>query len=301
MKPPANLSRIMLIGAAGLALVAGALAIRRGQQDAPPPAPAIAEAAQPDIGQMIARLEARLKDRPNDPAGWRMLGLSFYETGRFAESATAYKRAAQLEPKSAETWSALGEALTMARKNGVPADAQAAFRTALSVDPKDPRARYFLAVAKDLSGNARGAIDDLMAVLKDSKADDPWVADITRIVTGIAQRDKIDIAGRLAAVSPAPPASGKASAAIPGPTRDQMQSASQLPPGQQQAMIDGMVQGLADKLKANPKNPDGWIMLMRSYVQLGRNRDAQAALESAKAANPDAASALDSAARELGL
>jgi len=37
--------------------------------------------------------------------------------------------------------------------------------------------------------------------------------------------------------------------------------------------IDGMVQKLVDRLKANPDDPQGWIMLARSYKVLGRYAD----------------------------
>ncbi len=58
-----------------------------------------------------------------------------------------------------------------------------------------------------------------------------------------------------------------------------------------------MIQSLAGKLAANPRNPDGWIMLMRSYATIGRKSEASAALVKAKAANPQAATDLDAAAR----
>jgi cytochrome c-type biogenesis protein CcmH len=66
-------------------------------------------------------------------------------------------------------------------------------------------------------------------------------------------------------------------------------------------MIAGMVEGLAAKLKANPKNVEGWIMLMRSYTTLGRGSDASAAYRSAVAANPGARTDLDDAAKTLGV
>ena len=66
-------------------------------------------------------------------------------------------------------------------------------------------------------------------------------------------------------------------------------------------MIAGMVEGLAAKLKTNPKNVEGWIMLMRSYTTLGRGSDAGVAYRSAVAANPDAKAQLAEAAKTLGV
>jgi cytochrome c-type biogenesis protein CcmH len=51
---------------------------------------------------MIERLADRLKTSPNDIEGWRMLGWSYFQTGRYQQAATAYARAIELDPSSAE-------------------------------------------------------------------------------------------------------------------------------------------------------------------------------------------------------
>lgn len=45
--------------------------------------------------------------------------------------------------------------------------------------------------------------------------------------------------------------------------------------------IEGMVAALAERLKAEPDNAEGWVMLGRSYTALGRYRDASTALRKA--------------------
>ena len=270
------------------------------------PSEAVTTPQQPEKSASIATLEAKLKDNPNDAEGWRMLGWSLFETGKFAEAAQAYKRATQIEPKKGEYWSSLGEALVLAGKGDVPPDAKAAFDTALQLDAKDPRARYFLAVAKDISGDHKGAIDDWFALLKDSPPGAPWEADVRRIITEVAAKDKIDVAGRMASLGPAPETGGAAvaTAGIPGPTPQQMRDASGMPKGQQDMMVQGMVDGLETKLKANPVNADGWIMLMRSRMSLGETAKAAASLKSARAAlakDPAKLETVNAAAQELGV
>jgi cytochrome c-type biogenesis protein CcmH len=51
---------------------------------------------------MIERLAARLETTPEDIEGWRMLGWSYFNTARYEEAATAYARAVELDPSSAE-------------------------------------------------------------------------------------------------------------------------------------------------------------------------------------------------------
>ena len=49
------------------------------------------------------------------------------------------------------------------------------------------------------------------------------------------------------------------------------------------AMVEGMVAGLAAKLEENPDNPEGWIMLVRSYSVLGNLDRARASYDRAAA------------------
>jgi cytochrome c-type biogenesis protein CcmH len=103
---------------------------------------------------------------------------------------------------------------------------------------------------------------------------------------------------------PPPSAESVATAAIPGPTPEQMAAASSIPPSQQDAMVQGMVDGLARRLQANPKDATGWIRLMRARMVLGETDAASEALQSGLAVfEGDAAvqAQLNTAANELGV
>ena len=290
-----NISRIALIVAALLALGAVAVQIYRSMNSdsgAAAVASGLDSEQAPSVDEVIAGLEKKLQENPDDAESWRMLGWSYFETGKFAESATAMKRATTLDPDNPEYWSMLGEALVMASDGQqVPPDAAEAFRNALKHDAKDARARYFLAVQKDIAGNHKGAIEDWFALLADTPADAPYAADIRRVIGQVAENEGIDVAARLAKATPAAPTGGistdgpaVATAAIPGPSREEMQEAAALPPGQQEAMIANMVDGLDKRLQANPKDANGWIMLIRSRMQLGQTVQAKQALDRGLAA-----------------
>jgi cytochrome c-type biogenesis protein CcmH len=303
-----NMPRITLIAALILALGAAGYTLWNRNSVATPVAatdPATGQ-TKVDVGTAISQLEAKLKNNPKDAEGWRMLGWAFFQTQRFAEAASAYGRATQLAPNKAEYWSSLGETLVLAGKGDVPADAKAAFTKAVALDPKDPRARYFLAVAKDLAGDHKGAVDDWFALLKDTPAGAPWEADVRRVISDVGTREKIEFASRMASLRPAPPTGGGgvATAAIPGPSPAQMRDAAGMPKGQQDMMVQGMVESLEGKLKANPNNVNGWIMLMRSRMMLGETAKAATTLKSARSAmgsDPKALSLINDAAGELGV
>lgn len=298
-----SMATIVLILAALLAVASAAVALSRSgggeKAEAGPHGTVKPDEKVPDVDVMITSLEERLKKDPDNPKDWRMLGWSYFELGRLADSADAYRRAAELEPDNAENWSSLGEALQTASTEVAP-EATIAFERALKLDPNDPRARYFLAVQRDLKGDHKGAIDDWLALLKDTPPGAPWETDLRRTIEQVAAANKIDISGRM----PPPSAGSAATAAIPGPTPEQMAAASSIPPSQQDAMVKGMVDRLAARLKANPKDADGWMRLMRARMVLGETDQAKAALRSGLAAFKDdkaTQGALNQAAAELGV
>ncbi|MCX7285930.1 MAG: tetratricopeptide repeat protein [Novosphingobium sp.] len=307
--------RIALIAAGVIALGAGGVAIMRGPETPPPPAvpPPSEPSQQPSVDDVVARLEAKLAEKPDDAEGWRMLGWSYFQTERYAEAATALKKATTLDPENAQTWSFLGEALVLASKEEgkMPRDARAAFDKAIKLDPKDARARYFRAVALDLSGRPRQAINAWFDLLKDTPSDAPYAEDIRSVIRAVGEKRKIEVEKRLAEAQFAAPAGGavtdgplKAAAGIPGPSTDQIKAAAAMPKGQQEAMIRGMVDGLEAKLDANPANVDGWIMLLRSRMQLGEPRQASTALQKGLTAlrnDGAAARKLREAASSLGV
>jgi cytochrome c-type biogenesis protein CcmH len=330
---PAELDRTMgqgalsgvALGLAALVALAGAaLYASMGRPDlagtdaaastaAAAPAPPEAQAAG-EVAQLVTGLEQKMQATPDDPEGWRMLGWSYFQTGRYADAVKAYGRAIALKPDGAGFQSAYGEALVQEAGGQVTPAAAAAFEQAARQDGADARARYFLAVRRAESGDRKGAIEDMLRLLADSPAEAPWLPQLTQVIQQTAQAGGIDIAARLAATKPAgtasvpglPPQVAAAAAAgvMPGPSREQVQAAQGMKPADQQAMIRGMVDGLAEKLKANPRDEQGWLRLMRARQVLGDGPAARAARDQALAAFAGDAAVqgrIKAAATEMGL
>ena len=241
----------------------------------------------------LTTLEARVKDKPDDAEGWSALAGAYFEAGRFSDAVTAYDAALKLTPARAELWSGRGEARIMASpRDPMPTLALADFQQALTRDPRDPRARYFLAVKQDLSGDHQGAIDSWLALLGDTAPGAAWEADLRRTIEQAGKVNNIAVAGRLAALHQPAPLAGPSLPTMAGPSAEDIQRASAMRPAEQREMAEGMVARLEDKLKANPANVDGWVMLIRSWVNLGQPDKARAALNAAVAANPAKAAQL---------
>jgi cytochrome c-type biogenesis protein CcmH len=268
------------------------------------------------VDEMIARLVERLNRNPSDAEGWRMLGWSYFNTERFAQSAAAYAKAIALNPQRADFRSARGEALVRAADGRVTDEAKAVFEQALRLDAGDPKGRFFMGLAKEQTGDKLAALDDWVAILNDTDSNDAWVADLKQRVTELGGETGVDVAARLHRPKPAAPGGllgmlqqqeTAAPAAAPsraGPSADDVRNATAMTSSDRQAMIQGMVDRLASRLSQTPRDVDGWIKLMRSRKVLG---DAEAAEQTLRFAldvfkdAPREQEQISAAARELEL
>jgi cytochrome c-type biogenesis protein CcmH len=275
--------------------------------------------SQPRLGtvdEMIARLVDRLNRNPKDPEGWRMLAWSYFNTERFVQSAAAYAKAIELNPQNADFRSSRGEALVRAADGRVTDEARTAFEQALRIDPKDPKGRYLMGLAKAQNGDKTAALDDWIAILDDSDLTDVWATDLMQQVTELGRETGVDLSARLHPRKPAAPGGllgalqppqtipRTAAPAAGGPSAEQVRNAEALPASDRTAMIQGMVDRRASRLDQVPRDVEGWIKLMRSRKVLG---DPQAAEQTFRFAldlfkdAPREQEQISSAARELEL
>lgn len=238
-----------------------------------------------DVEILIARVEDHLANEPEDGRGWEVLAPVYMRLGRFDESVNAYANALRLLGSTAEREADYGEALVTARDGVVSEEARAAFARALKLDPRMPRARYFVAIAAEQDGDTDTAKRLWRALLLDSPAGAPWRATVEQ---------------RLAALdgpnAPDPSA--------PGPSAEDIAAAQDMSAEDRGQMVAGMVERLAGRLAEDGKDLEGWLRLARAYVVLGDPDKAREALASARENFPDDAAAagrIDDAVRSLGL
>lgn len=264
----------------------------------------VAEVATAEGPPTLESLRAAAEKDPLNAGAWQELGFAYYESGLFEDAAKAYRQAIEGDDTNAVLWSSLGEARLMASESDpMPNAAVTAFEKAIGLDPTDARARYFLAVKKDLEGDHQGAINDWAALLKDTPPGAPWEANLRQTIVQVGKINNIAVDSAIAKADEGRPAAPQLTAgnAIPGPSQEQIAAASAISPTDQRGMAEGMVESLDGKLRANPNNPDGWVMLMRSRMTLGQPDKASQALKDAVAANPDDAERLKREAAALGV
>ena len=90
----------------------------------------------------------------------------------------------------------------------------------------------------------------------------------------------------------------------PGPSAADVNAAGSMSDKDRNAMIGSMVARLADRLKENANDIDGWQRLLRAYMVLGERDKAQAAAGNARrafASDPDKLRQIDETIKSLGL
>jgi cytochrome c-type biogenesis protein CcmH len=261
-----------------------------------------------EIDALVKRLEKRLEENPKDGDSWRVLGWSYYNTGRYKDAVAAYRKGVELQKDNPTVKALLGEAMVKEANDTVTEPALAIFEEVLAANPNDERARFFKGVARAQVGDDQGAIDQWLALYKVAPADAEWVGDLRTRIEETARKSGIDVSTKLAESRPAAVAAAASSApAHPGPagpSAADVEGAKQLSAEDRQTMVSSMVDRLAGRLESAPKDPDGWIMLIRSRMAMKDADKARAALEKAKtvfADEPETQKRIVEAAQAMGV
>ncbi|HUT47777.1 MAG TPA: c-type cytochrome biogenesis protein CcmI [Alphaproteobacteria bacterium] len=215
-------------------------------------------------------IEAQLKKTPKDTALLGRLGRIAFILGRYTDAAATYARALKLQPGSAAFAASQGEALVFANRRVVGKAAKALFERALKAKAGDVRARFYLALAKAQAGDRDGALREWIALEAETQPEAAWRRQLASFIESTAREAgltptalaKLRADAGKAAQTKAAQTTGR------GPGRDDMARAKRLSPDQRAAMIRGMVDGLASRLKENPNDLAGWQRLGRSYMVL---------------------------------
>ncbi|KRQ99513.1 c-type cytochrome biogenesis protein CcmI [Bradyrhizobium valentinum] len=218
-----------------------------------------ADANQP-IDNMVAQVEAHLEKNPTDGRGWTVLAPVLARLGRYDDAVRAYRNAINYAGDSADHRSDLGEALAAAAGGVVTAEAKAEFERAVAQNADGPKANYFLGLAAEQDGRRADAAAIWRGLLAKAPADAPW-------------RPLIEAA--LARVG---------DPAAPALSNDAMAAAKDMNEADRGAMIRGMVDRLATRLKQNGDDVEGWLRLMRAYMVMGERDKAASALTEARQA-----------------
>lgn len=96
------------------------------------------------IEEMVAGLDQRLRENPDDLTGWKMLGRSYFELRNYRAAVEAFERAVEMESgTNGQTLADLGEAVWMHDQSEMTGRAGDLFENALAMSPSNSKALFY--------------------------------------------------------------------------------------------------------------------------------------------------------------
>ena len=132
----------------------------------------------PQVMEMIARLEQRLAEHPEDPAGWAQLGRSYQVLGRPADAMQAYDKAHELAPENAEILRAYATFMFQLHQGVTEGKVLELFTRLHELEPTYPGALWFLGLAAYNKQDFKQAISYWEATLKYMSPDSQGVPQV---------------------------------------------------------------------------------------------------------------------------
>lgn len=218
----------------------------------------------PDVTQpldnLVAQVEAHLEKNPTDGRGWNVLAPVLAKLGRYDDAVRAYHNSITYNGDSAARRADLGETLAAAAGGVVTSEAKAEFERAIALNADEVKASYFLGVAAEQDGRTAEAASIWRAMLARAPTNAPW--------RPLVQAALARVGG----------------SAAPALSDDAMAAAKDMNETDRGAMIRGMVERLASRLKQNGDDVEGWLRLVRAYMVMGDRDKAKSALIDAREA-----------------
>jgi len=192
--------------------------------------------------------------------GWNVIAPVLVRLGRYDDAVRAYRNSIAYNGDSAQRRADLGEAIAGAAGGVITAEAKAEFERAVALNADEVKASYFLGVAAEQDGRTAEAASIWRAMLAKAPSDAPW--------RSLVQAALARVGGSTAPVLP----------------DDAVAAAKDMSETDRGAMIRGMVERLAVRLKQNGDDVEGWLRLVRAYMVMGDQDKAKSALTDARQA-----------------
>jgi len=221
------------------------------------------------VAAMVEQVETVLERKPDDATGRLILARTQTRLGRHSEAWRNYELLLTTATQpDLDLYGEAIESMVLATNSYVSPEAEAIADRGMKLDPKNARFRHYKALALSQRGKVDEALIRWADLLDDAEPSDTWVAMVYDYASEAA-----DALG----VPPPPRPDG-----APGPTREDMAAAAAMPAADRNAMIEGMVATLAERLAEDPDDLQGWLRLIRAYTVLDRTEQRDKAVEMAR-------------------
>ena len=249
---------------------------------------------QAGYSDLVQRLRGAVAERPDDLQGHVLLARSEAALGNYVAAYSAQERVIVLrgDAATATDYADLADMMVLAAGGYVSPEAERVLETALSRDPENGIAQYYMGLMMAQTGRPDIAFRVWDRLLRASPSDAPWLPPILAQMEEMAFRAGV------------PEYEVPRIAGLPGPTAEDVEAAGELSIEERQEMIRGMVSRLSERLANEGGPPEDWARLIASLGVLGEEARAIAIWNNAQEVFADDPSALDvvrDGARAAGL
>ena len=141
----------------------------------------------------VRRLEKYLDLTPDDDIVWRQLAETYRSAGYYDKAVIAYRNAIEWGiPEDITGWHALAETLIQANNGKITGEAQKALENVLRYRPDDPKAVYFLGLARLQNKESQKALALWRYLEQSLSAEDPWLTVIHERIATLQKQLHID-------------------------------------------------------------------------------------------------------------
>lgn len=249
-----------------------------------------APAGDAKTNDLVAKVEAALRNNPQDGRGWDVIAPVYLALGRSSDAATAFANAIRILGENPARLQGFADARIRTENGMVPDDARAVLNKLVAADATLKEPRIWLALAKEQDGDKAGAAADYRNLIKDAPADTPWrlaIEERLKLIeasSGSSSANSPSSAPPDAVTAPGQPQGNASNQSAKQPSSPLSPAdVAAMDPEQRATMINAMVQSLAERLKTDKTDFAGWQKLIRAYQVLGRDADARRAIDDARA------------------
>ena len=119
----------------------------------------------PPVQEMVAKLEAKMQQSPDDAQGWQLLGRSYFVMGRYDDAAMSYGRAHALLGDEPDLLADYAEALAMSQGGGMKGQPDKLIDKSLAKQAQHPKSLWLGGLAAFQTGRYQMAIQRWQTLL----------------------------------------------------------------------------------------------------------------------------------------
>ena len=233
-----------------------------------PPRPALD--AGEEFLELMTKLRAAVTDNPDDLQGQELLARNEANLGNMPAAYAAQAKVIEIKGTDATAGDYVLHAnlLISAAGDYVSPEAEQSLKQALELDPFNNLGRYYMGLMMWQTGRPDATFRIWDQVLRQSPNDAPWVPSIRNTITELAWYAGVDYKMPVPVPTHSPDG-------LSGPSAEDMQAAGELDVEDRQAMIQGMVDQLSDRLATEGGTPQEWARLIGAYGVMGNSERAQ--------------------------